>query len=616
MRQALYPRVQLFYEIPDKKERIFYIKTLLDNWWNANLSRPLIRKPIALIRLLHEKLLELLYKKDFVRNLPNYNAFFESFENVPSVIRNCGYIKCFSVLHDAIPFISDYMGRCAKIGIQQQITLSTSNDFFFCVSENTKKDYCKLFKKINDTNTTTTLLAASSNFKPEHDPIKLDLAKQKYNIPQDKRYVFSLCTIEPRKNLIRAVRCFLDFLNKNKINDLVWVMGGGQWDCFVKEMSKTGIKWDSKYIVRAGYIDDEDLPILYSNAEWFVYTSQYEGFGLPPLEAMQCGCPVITSNNSSLPEVVGNAGILIDWDSDEQHINAYEKYYFNDYIRTEMCSKGIERAKLFSWKKTIDKIIGEMVSQTPEHIEKLNIIYRMCDKVSASSSVQRCFDVSKNKLIKRCLQSLKRNLERYYGQLNFYCIADNCSDDIIVFLKETIPNVILKRFDKIGNAKSFCECVELASSLPNGEQVFFIEDDYLMLNDRVLATLNVSLAQLCYEKQCKVAIMPDDYPDRYIGNSINTECRVTGSGHFLKIDKTTCTFATYTDVVKHYKKHLLKFIKWPLISEDESVNYIWKKVPLYQPIPAWTLHCQEKSIIPKYLDYVHLKKYFENEIEL
>lgn len=63
-------------------------------------------------------------------------------------------------------------------------------------------------------------------------------------------------------------------------------------------------------------------------AEWFVYTSQYEGFGLPPLEAIACGCPVIVSNNSSLPEVVGDSCIMIDYDSDEQHIEAYEKYYF------------------------------------------------------------------------------------------------------------------------------------------------------------------------------------------------------------------------------------------------------------------------------------------------
>ena len=94
----------------------------------------------------------------------------------------------------------------------------------------------------------------------------------------------------------------------------------------------------------------KDLAPLYSGAEWFVYTSQYEGFGLPPLEAMACGCPVITSNNSSLPEVVGDAGVMIDWDSDEQHIKAYEKYYFDKKFRDEMAEKGVKEVNSFRGK--------------------------------------------------------------------------------------------------------------------------------------------------------------------------------------------------------------------------------------------------------------------------
>ena len=137
-------------------------------------------------------------------------------------------------------------------------------------------------------------------------------------------------------------------------------MGYGWWPIHLEELEKQNIKWDTSLIIKAGYIDDEDLSILYSNAEWFVYTSQYEGFGLPPLEAMQCGCPVITSNNSSLPEVVGDAGLMIDWDSDEQHIEAYEKYYFNKVLRQENSLKGIERAKLFSWEKTVDLMVEQM----------------------------------------------------------------------------------------------------------------------------------------------------------------------------------------------------------------------------------------------------------------
>ena len=110
-------------------------------------------------------------------------------------------------------------------------------------------------------------------------------------------------------------------------------------------------------IIRTGYIDDEDVAPLYSGAQWFVYTSQYEGFGLPPLEAMSCGCPVIVSNSTSLPEVVGDAAIQIDYDSDEQHIKAFETYYFNPEIKNENIKKGLLRAKQFSWNKSRNNLI-------------------------------------------------------------------------------------------------------------------------------------------------------------------------------------------------------------------------------------------------------------------
>ena len=152
---------------------------------------------------------------------------------------------------------------------------------------------------------------------------------------------------------------------KNNIQDLVWVMGGGQYKSFSEQIKSESINSNlyDRCVLYAGYIDDNDLPILYSNAEWFVFTSQYEGFGLPPLEAMQCGCPVITSNNSSLPEVVGDAGILIDWNSEEQHIEAYEKYYFNEKLRKENSQNGLERAKTFSWTKTVNEMVGYMQSK-------------------------------------------------------------------------------------------------------------------------------------------------------------------------------------------------------------------------------------------------------------
>ena len=165
------------------------------------------------------------------------------------------------------------------------------------------------------------------------------------------------------RHLRRASKTFVEFINKNHLTDIVFAMGGGGLHHFIPvleaELKKLGA--DAEKILKLGRIDDEDVAALYSGAEWFVYTSQYEGFGLPPLEAMSCGCPVITSNNSSLPEVVGEAGVMIDWDSDEQHIKAYEDYYFNEKLRSEAAEKGLERARQFSWKKTANIIIEEFL---------------------------------------------------------------------------------------------------------------------------------------------------------------------------------------------------------------------------------------------------------------
>lgn len=272
--------------------------------------------------------------------------------------------KKYVVLYDTIPLcIAEYSKGNVEGWFADLKASLNGRDFYFAISESAKKDFLRFCPKIKPNQITTTLLATSNNFYQEKNADKLKLVRKKYNIPENKKYVFSLCTLEPRKNLIRAVKTFIQFIKKNNIDDIVFVLGGGCWDRFIEKL-ETEISNLGDYknkIIRAGYVADEDLAPLYSGAEWFVYTSQYEGFGLPPLEAMSCGCPVITSNNSSLPEVVGNAGVMIDYDSDEQHIKAYEDYYFNEELRRSYASKGLERAKQFSWEKTANIMIKEMI---------------------------------------------------------------------------------------------------------------------------------------------------------------------------------------------------------------------------------------------------------------
>ena len=110
-------------------------------------------------------------------------------------------------------------------------------------------------------------------------------------------------------------------------------------------------------IVFTGFIPDKYLSAIYSGALAFIYPSLYEGFGLPPLEAMQCGTPVITSNTSSLPEVVGDAGIMINPKDGDALCQAMIDIVKNNKLRNHLSKKGIERTKLFSWKKCADETI-------------------------------------------------------------------------------------------------------------------------------------------------------------------------------------------------------------------------------------------------------------------
>ncbi|MBQ4472130.1 MAG: glycosyltransferase family 4 protein [Alphaproteobacteria bacterium] len=298
----------------------------------------------------------------------NKNAiFFSPFLRFPQKIFNDSKRKKYILLYDAIPLLCpEYYpgiekGKYWLLDVIKQLQADTSCHCF-SISESTKNDFLRLVPGLKPEQITVTPLACAESFHPcpKEETIK---SLQKYGLPTDKKYVFSLCSLEPRKNLIRAVKTFIEFIKKNKIDDMVFILGGGHWEEFIgkldAEIADLGDYKDK--IIKAGYIDDEDLAPLYSGAEWFVYTSQYEGFGLPPLEAMACGCPVITSNNSSLPEVVADAGIMIDWDNDEQHIKAYEDYYNHPELREQMRQKGLARAKQFSWDKTADLMVKEML---------------------------------------------------------------------------------------------------------------------------------------------------------------------------------------------------------------------------------------------------------------
>ncbi len=284
-----------------------------------------------------------------IKEIEKFDLYFSPF-TPPSKDIQKAEIPKFRMLHDIIPVMEMGMAKNAKAWYYKVYNTINDTDFYFANSECTRQDVLKYFSFIKPENIKTTLLGVNESFKKVEGEVG-------YNVPPGMKYVFSLCTLGKRKNVIFAIKNFIKFIEKNKIDDLILVLGGSNWVTFGAELEKTLKQYDKSKVILTGYVKDEDLPRLYSNALMFVYPSLYEGFGLPVLEAMKCGCPVITSNVSSLPEVIGNAGIKIDPQNDEEMIQAYEKFYYDNCYR-ELCSeRGMIRAKEFTWERCCDNIL-------------------------------------------------------------------------------------------------------------------------------------------------------------------------------------------------------------------------------------------------------------------
>ena len=151
------------------------------------------------------------------------------------------------------------------------------------------------------------------------------------------------------------------------MDDFIFVLGGSHFSDFKTILNKSIADLGEKQnkILRIGYVDDDDMSALYSGAEMFLFPSLYEGFGMPVLEAMKCALPVICSNTTSLPEVIGDCGIQINPQSDDEMISAMEKMYFDRDFRSECIAKGLERAKQFTWGKCID-MISDVIKEDME----------------------------------------------------------------------------------------------------------------------------------------------------------------------------------------------------------------------------------------------------------
>jgi glycosyltransferase involved in cell wall biosynthesis len=224
------------------------------------------------------------------------------------------------------------------------------------LSEHTRRDMIETYGTSPE-RITAIPLAAPSYFGRVREERELQRVRHIYGIEGD--YILCVSSIQPRKNLSRLVRAYESLRNKRgpgKLPKLVLV-GKCAWlyDETLRSIEEGRMK-DS--IILTGYVPQSDLPALYSGSICFVYPSYFEGFGLPPLEAMKCGTPVIAGNRTSLPEVVGDAGILVDPFDVNAIAAAIERLVDDPDLRQQLSVKGVARSRLFDWNETARRTLN------------------------------------------------------------------------------------------------------------------------------------------------------------------------------------------------------------------------------------------------------------------
>jgi glycosyltransferase involved in cell wall biosynthesis len=211
------------------------------------------------------------------------------------------------------------------------------------VSEQTKQDLATLFPITTDkTVTIYNGLPVWFNQKSNRSLPKLELPEQ---------YILFVGTLEPRKNLELMLQSFAQVKQEKYIPHKLVIIGGNGWgkNLMHAQLQKYHILNE---VIFTGHLEHEQLPPIYQGASLLVFPSLYEGFGFPPLEAMACGIPVIASKISSIPEVVGDAGILLDLNNPQPWSKMIYNVLTNQQLQQELRVKGLNRAKQFSWDKT------------------------------------------------------------------------------------------------------------------------------------------------------------------------------------------------------------------------------------------------------------------------
>jgi glycosyltransferase involved in cell wall biosynthesis len=271
-------------------------------------------------------------------------------------------VKIITVVHDLIPILfpdrQSIKGLLAKTYCRSFIKKSKNRiEKILTVSAHSQQDLMNICD-IEENKIKVIPNAVASHYQCVDQSFKDEM--KSFGI--QKEFIFFIGQFKPHKNVETLIRAY-GLLSEELKARYQLVLGGGK-NQYIRKLKKIIKELDLKQnIIFAGFISEKDLPKFYNAASLFVFPSFYEGFGIPPLEAMACGTPVIASNTSSLPEVVGDAGICINPYSVEEFTKAMELVLLDENLQNDLIKKGLERSKQFTIEKfcrSILKVFSEI----------------------------------------------------------------------------------------------------------------------------------------------------------------------------------------------------------------------------------------------------------------
>jgi glycosyltransferase involved in cell wall biosynthesis len=231
----------------------------------------------------------------------------------------------------------------------------TNADRIVTISESAKSEISDTFK-VDKSQIEVIYPAVDHELFKKVPAGEVEQLKRRYGLKN--KYILYTGTLEPRKNIVGILKAYEQLpASLKKTHSLVLAGGRGWNDEEIQDEIKR-LQHGGETVICTGYVEDAQLPILYSGASVFVFPSHYEGFGIPPVEAMACGVPVITSNNSSLPESVGTAAITIESTDINELSSQIIKVLTDDKLSGRMRRDGLAQAKKFNWDKSARKLLG------------------------------------------------------------------------------------------------------------------------------------------------------------------------------------------------------------------------------------------------------------------